>query len=58
MNLPVEICSTFSFGSFALRAAALGSILGKNIIILEKTIQVIPIGVQPAKKKTILHHGV
>jgi len=34
-----------------MRFAALGSILGKNIIIIEKTIQVIPLGVQPAKKK-------
>jgi len=51
LDLPVKISSFFSSGSFNLRIAALGSILGKSIIIIEKTIQIIPIGVQPVKEK-------
>jgi len=51
LDLPVKISSFFSSGSFNLRIAALGSILGKSIIIVEKTTQIIPMGVQPVKKK-------
>jgi len=53
-DLPVKTCSFFSSGSFTLRAAALGSILGKSIIIIEKAIQIIPMGVQPVKENPTL----
>jgi len=49
----VEICSVFSSSCFSLRAAALGSTLGKNIIIIEKTMHEIPMGVHPIHQAPI-----
>jgi len=49
----VEICSVFSSSCFTLRAAALGSVLGKNIIIIEKAMHEIPMGVQPIHQAPI-----